>query len=343
MSLGDLLLNSDTASLSESVRDFLSQNFWSVKADSIAVEQIKGGITNLLYHAWVTEQVEYPHVLVRIYGKAGSMVIDRECEEKITGILSSFSFGPRILGYFKNGRLEEFFPSRRPLEAAEMIEPHLSTMIADKVREMHSISCADSESQDAYIWSNLQNWLHLAEQTSRPSPVCLKELASEIQWAATEVKAFIHKRFDSALCQLVLAHNDLLGGNILYCDDSKDLVLIDFEYASLNFAGFDIANHFCAVPESALISQGRYCLDKFPSSEQQMIFLRRYLRDEKIEQKNNFEIITAFRLLAELRWIVWAVVQAEHSAVVFDYDNYAKERFFNGYLPVKQLFSNSIC
>jgi choline/ethanolamine kinase len=48
---------------------------------------------------------------------------------------------------------------------------------------------------------------------------------------------------------VVFSHNDLQEGNILirpeYETPDDKLVLIDFEYCSYNYRGFDLANHFC--------------------------------------------------------------------------------------------------
>lgn len=48
---------------------------------------------------------------------------------------------------------------------------------------------------------------------------------------------------------VVFSHNDLQEGNILIRPDhplmEEKLVLIDFEYCSYNYRGFDLANHFC--------------------------------------------------------------------------------------------------
>ena len=44
---------------------------------------------------------------------------------------------------------------------------------------------------------------------------------------------------------VVFCHNDMQEGNILIRQDSKpELVIIDFEYCSYNYRGFDVANHF---------------------------------------------------------------------------------------------------
>jgi choline/ethanolamine kinase len=51
---------------------------------------------------------------------------------------------------------------------------------------------------------------------------------------------------------VVFCHNDLQEGNILLRVDSQtsqlprpELVVIDFEFCSYNYRGFDVANHMC--------------------------------------------------------------------------------------------------
>ena len=75
---------------------------------------------------------------------------------------------------------------------------------------------------------------------------------------------------------VVFAHNDALAGNILYdekADGSRGEVrLIDFEYGSWNFRGFDLANHFCEFA-------GFDCdyFRGFPSREMQEAFVVAYV------------------------------------------------------------------
>lgn len=61
------------------------------------------------------------------------------------------------------------------------------------------------------------------------------------------------KYLGSLQSPVVFCHNDMQEGNILlFCDNMTDeealldprLVLIDFEYCSYNYRGFDLANHF---------------------------------------------------------------------------------------------------
>lgn len=43
---------------------------------------------------------------------------------------------------------------------------------------------------------------------------------------------------------IVLAHNDLLLGNVLYNPKRESVVFIDYEYTAFNYQAFDIVNHF---------------------------------------------------------------------------------------------------
>lgn len=45
---------------------------------------------------------------------------------------------------------------------------------------------------------------------------------------------------------VIFCHNDMQEGNILLRENMRkpELVVIDFEYCSYNYRGFDIANHF---------------------------------------------------------------------------------------------------
>ena len=75
---------------------------------------------------------------------------------------------------------------------------------------------------------------------------------------------------------VVFSHNDALAGNILYdktADGGRgDIKLIDFEYGSWNYRGFDIANHFCEFA-------GFDCdyFRGFPPREEQEAFVSAYI------------------------------------------------------------------
>lgn len=99
---------------------------------------------------------------------------------------------------------------------------------------------------------------------------------------------------------------------------------IDYEYGTLSYRGFDIANHF---NEHA----GFDCdYSLYPSKSFQQKWLRIYLEsytrgciiiDADVERL--YQEVEKFSLASHFFWAVWALVQAEISDLEFDYLEYA--------------------
>ncbi|GAA5936832.1 uncharacterized protein JCM15063_000074 [Sporobolomyces koalae] len=88
-----------------------------------------------------TEQILFsaPTLLLRIYGPSSGSLISRRNELHILHTLSSqYGIGPRVLGTFANGRVEEYFHSRA-LVKEEMRDPRISRWIGRRMRELHSV------------------------------------------------------------------------------------------------------------------------------------------------------------------------------------------------------------
>ncbi|KAE8812218.1 putative choline kinase 2 [Hordeum vulgare] len=100
---------------------------WPNVADCRALEVVplKGAMTNEVYQVrWLTapaeagagagplKEREVRKVLVRIYGDGVDLFFDREDELRTFECMSRHGQGPRLLGRFPNGRVEEFIHAR---------------------------------------------------------------------------------------------------------------------------------------------------------------------------------------------------------------------------------------
>lgn len=134
----------------------------------------------------------------------------------------------------------------------------------------------------------------------------------------------------------------------MYGEGGGDVVFIDYEYSGWNPVGLDIANHFNAVPESCLIISNSFDVAKYyPTEEVRKHFLRNYFaaRKHHLASDEKFiqaccRVIAEYSLAAELRWVIWAIVQAGHSPVDFDYLEYCYMRYWNGYIEYKDILQN---
>jgi thiamine kinase-like enzyme len=98
---------------------------------------------------------------------------------------------------------------------------------------------SDEQRYSTKVWTK-RNWLALKLVFSffwcnRNLPSKAK-LTKELEWLMAHLEKF--------RSPLVLCHNDLLLGNIIYDERSNVVHFIDFEYAGPNYQAYDIANLF---------------------------------------------------------------------------------------------------
>jgi thiamine kinase-like enzyme len=128
-------------------------------------------------------------------------------------------------------------------------------------------------------------------------------------WAARldDLRA-LNARLERALVAttLVLAHNDLLAGNLI--DDGRRLWLIDWDYAGLNTPLFDLAN---LATNNGL------------GPDEEATLLERYLAGAPDSGARRGH--AAMRVASLLRETLWSMVSELHPAVDFDYAAYTRD------------------
>lgn len=259
-----------------------------------------------------------PKLLLRIYGPQVEHLIDRDAELAILRRLARKKIGPRLLGTFANGRFEEFFHAK-PLTPEELRDPDTSRQIAKRMRELHDgIELHDEERSDgAFVWRNWDKWLDRVEQIVTWMDGKVKELEPGVKPTGSEAwlrrgyicgvpwpefRATVEKYRDWLKAEyggankmhdeLVFAHNDTQYGNILRmvpagesplllpANTHKQLIVIDFEYASANTPGLEFANHFTEWGYNYHDPKKPYAFQPgmYPTPEEQERFIRAYVR-----------------------------------------------------------------
>lgn len=83
--------------------------------ERIQVKPMKGAMTNQVFMVnWPTKDNHFHHrkLLVRVYGDGVDLFFDRKDEIRTFEIVSRYGHGPRLLGRFASGRIEEFIHAR---------------------------------------------------------------------------------------------------------------------------------------------------------------------------------------------------------------------------------------
>ncbi|KAJ6746743.1 CHOLINE/ETHANOALAMINE KINASE [Salix koriyanagi] len=293
LSLPDL-----TPPLIELCKDLFKK--WSELDDSsFSVETVSGGITNLLLKVSVKEEDgNEVSVTVRLYGPNTDYVINRERELQAIKYLSAAGFGAKLLGVFQNGMVQSFI-NARTLIPQDMREPKLAAEIAKQLHKFH---------QHPFFT------LMILRSEKKYETILFKEVYNEV----VEIKELT----DLLNAPVVFAHNDLLSGNLMLNDDEEKLYIIDFEYGSYSYRGYDIGNHFNEY--------GGYDCDYnlYPSKDEQYHFFRHYLQPDKPHEVSDKDLEAIFieantyMLVSHLFWALWALIQARMSPIDFDYLGY---------------------
>lgn len=328
-------------------RDYLHGVWKRVTAENITLKRISGGLSNWLYNVQLPDGAvpirgEPRQVLLRLYGQVhGERALEGLITESVIfTLLSERRLGPKLHGIFPGGRIEEYIPAR-PLLTKELSDPTLSTMIGEKMGQIHMMQVPISK-EPTWLWDTMTKWLATAtdilETVDEVDPrqhenvYTLRsiDLEKEINWFRDLV---VRGKYPVVFC-----HNDMQEGNILLRQNSRktELVVIDFEYCSYNYRGFDIANHF--IEWQYDYTEGNYPFfhertGSGPSKEQKLNFIKSYLRtvqkESQTEEERIMMEIKIFSLASHLFWGLWSIVNAKLSEIPFGYWDYAVCRLKN--------------
>ena len=361
---GDANLHADL----RAVCTTLVEGWSAVPPSTLQVVVIQGGITNLLYRLDnPTPGAKWASALVRVFGAKTELLIDREKDNRVFQALSDAKFGPYLHGVFGNGRVEGWVDAK-PLEPAQMGEVgavDYPSLIAQSLATMHQLNMAGSRSP--MLWPFLAKWFDMSNVTFTDERLTAglnslnrAKLATELEWLKTVLpspangngNAFVQRssgvtaEVERIVSTVVFCHNDLLSGNILKLTGKAALQVVDFEYGGYNFAGFDLANHFCEY------AGFDFDLDRwYPNAAAQARFFEAYLRVAfprspwLLNAEGTAKLCAALStrvnqlaLASHFFWGLWAIIQARHSPIDFDFMGYALERFWGYYKHKKAFF-----
>ncbi|ORY74348.1 kinase-like domain-containing protein [Protomyces lactucae-debilis] len=281
------------------------------QAQDVKIKTIASALTNDVFLVILDTQ----KFLLRVYGRNVLHLIDREYETSVLARLAHHRIGPRMLGQFKNGRIEQWLESTE-MTAAELRDPVQSRYIARRMREFHDfVSLLPAERGRATVLSNLDCWI-----PALPADRLTPGVKTFLEHVARYRQMLIGKEGE-----IVFGHNDLQYGNILKIDGEEhtSLAVIDFEYAGPNPRAFDLANHFAEWMANYHEEPSHTMLPElYPTLQEQDNFLREYIRfgkvidrmlDQEVTQEE-IDVLRAeidlWRAISHAQWAVWGIIQA---------------------------------
>ncbi|XP_026221399.1 choline/ethanolamine kinase [Anabas testudineus] len=340
-------------------RDFLSGSWKTIQEDEFQISIISGGLSNLLYLCSLPDHVhpvgEEPHrVLLRIYGAILQGVDSLVLESVMFAILAERTLGPRLYGIFPQGRLEQYLPNTRML-TNQLSDPAISGEIATKLAHFHAMRMPFNK-EPKWLFGTIDKYMDQVMKLNFVREAHLKKYKKLMKLNLPAELESLRALLAATPSPVVFCHNDVQEGNILMLEEKGNtsrerLMLIDFEYSSYNYRGFDFGNHFCEWMYDYTYNQWPFYKatpENYPTREQQLHFIRNYLAEQRrhsnvtadqtqIEEDMILEA-NRYALASHFLWGLWSIIQAKISKIEFGYMDYAQCRF-EAYFKQKKLFS----
>jgi choline/ethanolamine kinase len=297
-------------------------------------------------------------VLLRIYGENhhnNSSIILKDVV--VSAIMSDKGFGPKLYGIFTQGRLEEYIQSKQ-LNSYELQDRLINEKIAKLLAEFHTLEMPFVK-EPKWLFDTIERYLNIINNLSNNTNQTsikftdkdeLKKFKKLISFNLNDEFNRLKQILETLNSPVVFCHNDLQPGNILKLLNGNMLV-IDYEYGSYNYRGFDIGNYFCEWMMNNNYDTYPYFKCKpelYPTKEQQLNFIRSYLNEyKKINthlNRNRSDLFNEDKLLKEANyfalashffWSIWSIVQAATTKIQFSYLDYGITRM-NLYFELKQ-------
>lgn len=325
-------------------REYLGGAWRRARPEELSVCPVSGGLSNLLFRCSLPNHVpsvggEPREVLLRLYGAILQGVDSLVLESVMFAILAERSLGPQLYGVFPEGRLEQYLPSR-PLKTQELRDPVLSGAIATKMARFHGMEMPFTK-EPRWLFGTMERYLKQIQDLPSTS---LPQMNLVEMYSLKDEMNHLRKLLDATPSPVVFCHNDIQEGNILLLsepDSDDNLMLVDFEYSSYNYRGFDIGNHFCEWVYDYTYEEWPFYKARpadYPTRDQQLLFIRHYLaevqkgevlseEEQKKQEEDLLTEISRYALASHFFWGLWSTLQASMSTIEFGYLEYAQSRF----------------
>ncbi|XP_021120148.1 choline kinase alpha isoform X3 [Heterocephalus glaber] len=270
-------------------KEFLPGAWRGLPEDQFHISVIRGGLSNMLFQCSLPDTTasvgdEPRKVLLRLYGAILQMGAEAMVLESVMfAILAERSLGPKLYGIFPQGRLEQFIPSRR-LDTEELSLPDISAEIAEKMATFHGMKMPFNK-EPKWLFGTMEKYLNQVLKIKFNEESRVKRLQKFLSYNLPSELEKLRLLLESTLSPVVFCHNDCQEGNVLLLEgqensEKQKLMLIDFEYSSYNYRGFDIGNHFCEWMYDYTYEKYpffRANSQKYPTRKQQLHFISSYL------------------------------------------------------------------
>jgi thiamine kinase-like enzyme len=271
------------------------------KGLDVRFETLGGGITNHNYVVTVSGRRDLPwggKYVMRIPGRGSELFIDREVEHKNALAASAAGVSPPVLY-----SLEPEMCTVVPFIEAQTMHPedlagHRDRLekVVDVVRRYHERATFVNE---IHVFDMVRDYMDMARRVDAPLP-------DDIDWMLA-LSDDIEGAMKRAQPASVACHCDLLSENFML-EESGKMWVIDWEYGGQTDPYFDL---------------GDFCVEHPLSEEEERFIITRYCG---AFDEGAYARMMLYKIVADLWWSIWAMIQVRQSKLDFDFYEYGMNR-----------------
>lgn len=277
-------------------------------ASSVTATPLGGGITNAIYRV----DVDGEAYVVRIAAPGTELLgVDRHREYRCTLAASRAGVAPEVIcGLPDEGLLVTRFIEGRVLSPEAVVLPDVLERVVRAMRRYHGGPAFQGTFSP---FRTLEHYRSAASRTGAPLPEDLDALYRSV--------AGIETALQRKPAPLRPCHNDLWGPNLI--DDGERVWIVDWEYAGMGDADFDLASfaiHHLASDEGDEALLQTY-LGQVPVYPRQVPAYPRQVPGSALAR------LKLMRIVAELREAMWYLVALAVSSETTDFVRLAQAHF----------------
>lgn len=264
------------------------------KDKELRYEPLGGGITN---HNYTVHSGEDEYV-VRIPGAGTEIFINRENELDCSIQAGNAGIAPKVIHHLKpeNVSVVQFIRGTTLTTSRIAGDDSLIRRIVHSIHELHEKVVFKSTFDP---FETVRSYMLYVKHYGAPLP-------DDIEWmfkiAERIERAMQRNKYGAVAC-----HNDYLSENFL--DDGEKIWIIDWEYGGMGDPYFDL---------------GDFAVEHPFTREQEELIIKEYCG--KADMRKLYRMLL-HKIISDLWWGVWAMIQSKISKIDFDFHAYASARF----------------
>jgi len=270
------------------------------KGKKVNHKEIGGGITNHNYIVTVQDEAngKFQKYVVRIPGEKTDIFIDRENELECSVEAGKTGVAPKVIYSLKPENVTVIqFIEGKTLNIEDIVNDNqIIAKIVSAIKTIHEKAKFKSIFNP---FETIRRYMNYVKQYDAPLPY-------DIDWMIG-ISDRIEEAVNKNKIPMVACHNDYLSENFIY--DGKRIWIIDWEYGGQGDPYFDLADFAVEHPFNI---------------EQEKIIIREYCGNNDDEK---YARMYLYKIISDLWWGIWAMIQSKISTIDFDYFSYGNDRF----------------